>query len=217
MPPLVEILPIIGYIGIAGIVFAESGLLIGFFMPGDSLLFTAGFLASQGGFNITILTVIAFVCAVSGDSAGYWLGRKFGRRIFNRPDSWIFRAEHLSAAEKFYAERGGQTIVLARFIPMVRAFMPIIAGIGKMPYGRFMFYNVFGGLIWGVGMSLLGYFLGSSIPGADRYLLPIVLAVIIISYLPFLFHLIKNPEESRKLKIFLQKSWQRFIHKKNIG
>jgi len=217
MPSLVEILPIIGYIGIAGIVFAESGLLIGFFMPGDSLLFTAGFLASQGVFNIAIVAVIAFICAVAGDSTGYWLGRKFGRRIFNRPESLIFQKENLERAENFYAERGGQTIVFARFIPMVRAFVPIIAGIGNMPYLKFMFYNIFGGLLWGVGMSLAGFFLGNAIPGIDGYLLPIILLIILISYTPFMVHLLKNPEERKKLIGFLKKSWQKFRGSKEVS
>jgi len=217
MPSLVEILPIIGYIGIAGIVFAESGLLVGFFMPGDSLLFTAGFLASQGVFNIYIIVIISFVCAISGDAVGYWLGRKFGRRIFNKPESLFFHKENLEKAEKFYTEHGGQTIVLARFIPMVRAFVPIIAGIGKMPYSKFTFYNIFGGLLWGVGMSLAGFFLGNTIPGIDHYLLPIILLIILISYMPFMIHLIKNQKERNKLQSFLKKSWKKLINKKEIG
>ncbi|PIP04565.1 hypothetical protein COX53_01810, partial [candidate division WWE3 bacterium CG23_combo_of_CG06-09_8_20_14_all_40_14] len=145
---LKEMLPAIGYAGIFFIVFAESGLLIGFFLPGDSLLFTAGFLASQNIFSIKVLALICFAGAVLGDSVGYEFGKKVGRKLFKRKDSFLFKKENLEKAEKFYEKHGKKTIVLARFIPVIRTFAPIIAGIGDMQYKTFISYNVFGGFFW---------------------------------------------------------------------
>lgn len=199
MVSLVEILPLLGYAGITAIVFAESGLLIGFFFPGDSLLFTAGFLASQGVFNIIPLIVLSFVAAVSGDSVGYWFGNTVGRKIFQRKDSLFFHKHNLERAEKFYQRHGGKTIVLARFMPVVRTFAPIVAGVGSMTYAHFIMYNLIGGALWGIGMPLLGYFLGSVIPDVDRYLIPIVLLIIVVSILPSAIHILKNKEDRERL------------------
>jgi len=171
----------LGYIGIGAIVFAESGVLLGFFLPGDSLLFTAGFLCSQGLLNIAVLAPICFVAAAAGDSVGYGLGRRYGRRLFARPSSRRFRPEHLERANSFFAEKGGRAIVLARFLPWIRTFTPIAAGVGAMRYGRFLAMNLIGAAIWGVGLPVAGYYLGSSVPNADRYVLPAVVAIIIIS------------------------------------
>ena len=154
---LKEILPAIGYLGIFSIVFAESGLFIGFFLPGDSLLFTAGFLASQGIFDIKILALGAFIFAVLGDSVGYEFGKKVGRKLFKRPDSFLFKKENLEKAENFYEKHGKKTIILARFVPIIRTFAPIIAGIGDMHYKTFLSYNVFGGFFWAVGISFAGF------------------------------------------------------------
>lgn len=170
-----------GYAGVTGIVFAESGLLVGFFLPGDSLLFTAGLLASQGYFNIYWLCLLAAIAAIIGDNVGYGFGLKYGRRLFNKPDSRFFKRENLVKAEKFYEEYGAKTIVLARFMPFIRTFAPIVAGIGRMNYGTFVRYNLIGGLLWAIGMSLAGFWLGSIIPGVDRYLLPIIGVIILIS------------------------------------
>ena len=166
---LLKILPTIGYLGIFAIVFAESGLFIGFFLPGDSLLFTAGFLASQGIFDIRILAFLCFIGAVAGDSVGYWFGHKVGRKLFQKKDSLLFHKDNLMKAEKFYEQHGKKTIVIARFMPMIRTFAPIVAGIGSMDYKTFISYNVFGGLIWGVGLTLAGYYLGNLIPDVDKY------------------------------------------------
>ncbi|HEY9624566.1 MAG TPA: DedA family protein [Crinalium sp.] len=179
----------IGYVGVWAIIFAESGLLVGFFLPGDSLLFTAGFLASQHILNPWILIVGCFICAVLGDSVGYWTGHRVGRRLFNRNDSWFFHHDHLVKAQSFYDKHGKKTIILARFTPIIRTFAPIVAGIGSMHYSTFLTYNLLGGLFWTVGITLLGYFLGNVIPDVDRYLLPIVLLIIIVSLLPSLWHL----------------------------
>ena len=195
---LMKILPTIGYIGIFGIVFAESGLLIGFFLPGDSMLFTAGFLASQGFFNIYILAILSFVGAVVGDSVGYWFGHKVGRRLFHKKDSFFFHKENLMKAEKFYEKHGKKTIILARFLPVVRTFAPIVAGIGTMHYNTFLSYNVIGGFFWSVGMTVAGYFLGRIIPDVDKYLIPIVLVIIIVSVLPTFIHLLKDYMENKK-------------------
>lgn len=189
---LTHILPTIGYIGIFLIVFAESGLLIGFFLPGDSLLFTAGFLASQGIFDITLLTIGCFIAAVVGDSVGYAFGRRVGRRLFHKKDSLLFSKENLEKAEKFYEEHGKKTIVIARFMPVIRTFAPIVAGIGEMNYSSFIIYNIFGGLIWAVGLTVAGYFLGRAIPNVDHYLLPIIGVIVILSVAPTAIHLLKE-------------------------
>lgn len=173
-----------GYIGLFAIVFAESGLFFGFFFPGDSLLFTAGLLASQGLLNIWALVVLMTVAAILGDSVGYWFGKKVGPKIFTREDSFFFNKRHITRTQHFYAKYGPKAVVLARFVPVVRTFTPILAGVGTMPYGLFLRYNIIGGVLWGTGVTLLGYFLGAAVPGVDQYLLPIILAIIIISFLP---------------------------------
>ncbi len=177
-----------GYIGIFAAVFAESGLLVGFFLPGDSLLFTAGFLASQGFGNVALLAVGSFVAAVVGDSIGYAFGKKIGPRLFRRERSFFFRPEYVARTRAFYAIHGGKAIILARFMPVVRTFAPVLAGVGEMRYSTFFSYNIIGGFLWAVGLSLLGYTLGSVIPNIDRYIAPIVLSVIIISVIPPVLH-----------------------------
>lgn len=191
---LKALLEVVGYAGIFAIIFAESGLLIGFFLPGDSLLFTAGFLAAQGIFNIYWLAVLCFVAAVLGDSAGYTFGSKVGRRIFTRENSILFHTRHLQRAQAFYDRHGGKTIILARFLPVVRTFAPVLAGVGSMPYPRFLKYNVVGGALWAIGLTVLGYFLGSVIPDVDQYLLPTVFAIIVLSVLPTMVHFLWNAE-----------------------
>ena len=149
---LVTLVKTAGYAGMFFIIFAESGLFFGFFFPGDSLLFTAGFLASQGFLNIIPLATLTFVAAILGDNVGYAFGKKVGVKIFKREDSLLFHKDHLIKAQQFYAKYGGKTIVLARFIPIVRTFAPIVAGAGEMKYSQFLFYNFIGGTIWGLGM-----------------------------------------------------------------
>lgn len=180
-----------GYIFVFAVVFAESGLLIGFFLPGDSLLFTAGVLSSQHILNPWILAIGAFICAALGDSVGYSFGLRIGRRLFQRDDSLLFKRKHLLKAEAFYEQHGGKAIILARFMPIVRTFAPIVAGVGKMHYTRFLSYNVIGGFLWGVGMSLAGYFFGNLLPAdkVDRYLLPVIAVIIVLSILPSAIHL----------------------------
>ena len=190
-----SLLRTVGYAGIFAIVFAESGLLVGFFLPGDSLLFTAGFLASQGFFDIFILCIITFVAAVVGDNVGYHFGRRVGPKVFKKEDSLVFSKSNIDKSTAFYEKHGGKTIVLARFIPVVRTFAPVIAGVGKMDYKKFLLFNVLGGLIWAVVVTALGYFLGNIIPDVDKYLLPIAALIILVSIAPALWHLLKDQEK----------------------
>lgn len=187
-----SVIEAIGLIGIYAIVFLESGMMVGFFFPGDSLLFTAGFLASQGFFNIWLLAFGSFIAAVLGDSIGYSIGHRYGKRLFSKEDSLVFHKDHLIKAEKFYEKHGGKTIILARFIPVIRAFAPVVAGIGSMKYSTFLTYNLVGGFLWAIGMTFLGFFLGSFIPDVDKYLLPIIALIIILSVLPGVYHFIKE-------------------------
>jgi len=187
----------IGLIGIYAIVFLESGMMIGFFFPGDSLLFTAGFLASQGYFNIWALALGSFVFAVLGDSIGYSIGHRYGKKLFSKEDSLLFHKDHLKKAEAFYEKHGGKTIILARFIPVIRAFAPVVAGIGSMKYSTFIMYNLVGAFLWAVGMTFLGYFLGNLIPDVDKYLLPIIGLIILASIAPAVYHVIKEKYGSK--------------------
>lgn len=167
------LVPTFGLAGVVAIVFAESGLFVGFFLPGDSLLFTAGLLASQGHFNIVLLWAGCMAGAILGDSVGYAFGRKVGPRIFTREDSFFFHKRHIERTQAFYAKYGKKTIVLARFVPIVRTFAPILAGVGQMEYRTFLVYNIAGGIGWSTVMIFLGFGLGSAVPGIDQYLLPL--------------------------------------------
>ncbi len=175
-----------GYIGLTIIIFAETGLLIGFFLPGDSLLVTAGLLASQGvgNLNVYLLGTILSIAAIVGDSVGYSIGRAAGPRIFSREDSRFFKKAHLIKAHEFYQRHGGKTIVLARFMPIVRTFAPVVAGVANMEYRQFVFFNVFGGLLWIWSMLFTGYFLGRYVPGIDQHIEKVILIVIFLSILP---------------------------------
>lgn len=185
----------VGHIGIFVIIFAESGLLIGFFLPGDSLLFTAGLLASQGLLSLPLLVVGTTVAAIAGDSVGYWFGAKVGPKIFAREDSFFFHKSHIERTQNFFARHGSRTIILARFIPIVRTFAPILAGVGKMEYRTFLTYNIIGGIIWALGIPLLGYALGSLIPDIDRYLLPIIVFIVLTSFIPPALEVIRHRQK----------------------
>lgn len=186
----------IGAIGVVAIVFAESGLFFGFFLPGDSLLFTAGLLASLGHFNVILLWIGCTLAAILGDSVGYAFGAKVGPKIFTREDSLFFHKKHIERTQEFYARYGKKTVVLARFVPIVRTFAPILAGVGKMPYRVFLAYNIMGGLLWTTLLIFLGFFLGIVIPDPDRYLMPLIFAIIVISFLPLLREWWKNKKAS---------------------
>src|SRR3989338_525318 len=169
-------------------------MLVGFFFPGDSLLFTAGILASKGFLDITLLIIGCFIAAVAGDTAGYFIGSKLGPKIFNKENSLLFQKKHLDRAQKFYDKHGGKTIILARFVPVIRAFAPVVAGAGKMDYKKFVSFNLIGGLLWAIGVTLTGYYLGNLIPDVDKYLLPIIGLIIIASILPALHHMLVDAE-----------------------
>lgn len=194
---LVELIRTAGYLGIFGIVFLESGLMVGFFFPGDSLLFTAGFLASQGFLDIKILVLGCFIAAVAGDSIGYYIGKKFGPKIFSKEKSIFFHKQHLERAQGFYDKHGGKTIILARFIPVIRAFAPVVAGVGLMKYKRFVMFNLVGGVLWAIIIPLAGFYLGSLIPDVDKYLLPIIGLIVIASVLPALHHMVMDAERGK--------------------
>lgn len=174
-----------GYFGVAGIIFAETGLFFGFFLPGDSLLFTAGILASQGFFNIWLLVFLTTLAAILGDSVGYWSGKKAGPYIFRRPDSFWFRKERVEDARRFFEKYGPLSIVLARFVPIVRTFTPLVAGVAEMRYSTFLVYNVLGAFLWAFFLPLAGFFMGNIVPGIDRFLLPLIAVIVGISVAPF--------------------------------
>lgn len=178
------IIKTLGLIGVFAIIFAESGLFFGFFLPGDSLLFVAGVLASQGYINIFILAIGSFIAAVLGDNVGYAFGKSYGVRIWSKEDSLIFKKSYVHKTEEFYGKYGKKIIILCRFIPIVRTFAPIMAGVGKMKYKTFFTYNLIGGFAWTFIVTFLGYFLGRAFPQSEHYLLPIISVVIIISFIP---------------------------------
>ena len=183
MEQLQNIIIGLGYAGVGGAIFAESGLFFGAFLPGDSLLFTVGLLASQGDFNIAILWSIVVVMAVLGDNVGYMFGKMVGPKIFTKEDSLLFRKSHVIKADAFYQKHGKKAIVLARFVPIIRTFAPIIAGVARMEYHTFFLFNV-GGVTWGTLLLSAGYSVGHYIPGADKYLEWIIIAIIVLSILP---------------------------------
>jgi len=206
----------LGVLGVIVIIFAETGLLIGFFLPGDSLLFTAGFLVSAGfgtsaslailsnttilgvHQSFIILLVGTFIAAVIGDSVGYALGRKVGPAIFTREDSLFFNKKYIAKAQKFYEDHGKKTIILARFIPIVRTFAPVVAGIGSMEYRTFLSYNIIGGFLWTWALLWLGYGFGSIIPNPDRFIIPVVIVIIIISAIPPVREIYKHRKSARQ-------------------
>ncbi|MFZ2836636.1 MAG: VTT domain-containing protein [Candidatus Saccharimonadales bacterium] len=203
---LQELIKWAGPIGVAAIVFAESGLLIGFFLPGDSLLFTAGFLVQIGvmPINIHLLVFILFLAAVLGDNVGYTFGRRVGRKLFDRKNSRLFKKDHLEKAEAFYEKYGSKTIIMARFIPVVRTFAPIVAGTANMHYKTFVSYNIIGGLLWAAGLTYLGYFLGDVFTNRlgldiDQVILPAVAIIILISIMPPIIHILKDKDQRTAL------------------
>jgi membrane-associated protein len=174
-----------GYVGLTAIIFAETGLLIGFFLPGDSLIVTAGLLAATTGvFNVFWLGCLLTVASVVGNTVGYGIGKTAGPRLFTREDSVLFNKKHLYRAHEFYERHGGKTIVIARFMPIVRTFVPVVAGMAAMDYRRYTLYNVLGGIGWIWGVLFIGYFLGHYIPGIDRHIEPVILTVVFLSLLP---------------------------------
>ena len=180
-----------GYPVLAAIVFAETGLMVGFFLPGDSLLVTAGILAGLGHLDPALLCLLLSAAAIAGDNTGYWIGRTSGPLVFRKPKSLLFNPRHVERAQRFYERYGAKTVVLCRFVPIVRTFAPVVAGVGRMRYPRFLTFSVCGGTAWIASMTLAGYFLGT-IPGVSRYLHFIIIAVVAISFLPAVFEVLRE-------------------------
>lgn len=166
------------------VVFIETGFFVGFFLPGDSLLVTAGVFAAAGQLRISELVLLVPICAIVGDQIGYWIGRKAGHALYRREDSFLFRKRHLQQAHDFYAKYGGKTVILARFVPIVRTFCPPVAGAAEMPYPRYLSYDVAGGVLWGGGMVLVGYLLGRQVPNISENIHIVIAVVIFLSLLP---------------------------------
>jgi membrane-associated protein len=191
-----------GWLAVIAVIFAESGLMVGFFLPGDSLLFVAGTLVQQGVFDIhpAVLIALLSLAAIAGNSTGYLIGRKVGRRLFQRPNSRFFRQEYLHEAEIFYEKYGGKTIMLAMFVPIVRAFTAVVAGIAGMPYRKFVLFNVIGAVVWTSSLTLLGYFAGDLIHRLGINIEVTVLVIIFLSLLPGIIHLLQSPNRRQAIK-----------------
>lgn len=188
----------VGYIGLVIIIFSETGLLAGFFLPGDSLLVTAGLFAAKGDMNILLLNLLLIPAAVIGDAVGYWIGHKAGPHLFNKEQSFFFRKDYLIKTHDFYEKYGGITIILARFMPIIRTFAPTVAGIAQMKYFDFFKYNVFGGILWVSGMTMLGYFLGNAIPDIDRHIEKVIVIIVFLSISPAIYKYISHKIKKRK-------------------
>ena len=181
-----------GYVVLVAIVFVETGLLVGFFLPGDSLLITAGLVAATGALNIWWLNVLLVAAAIVGDSVGYAIGWRAGPRLFTRPKSLLFNPRHIDRTRAFYARHGAKTIVIARFVPIVRTFAPVVAGVGQMEYRRFLFYNVAGGVGWVTSMTWAGYLLGRTVPNINEQIHMVVIIVILLSLIPIVVELVRE-------------------------
>lgn len=196
MEALLEFITHFGPFAVAAVIFAETGLMVGFFLPGDSLLFTAGFLVQQQIFsiNIHVFVLLLFLASIAGNSTGYLFGHRVGRKLFRRPDSRFFRQEYLQRAEEFYEKHGSKTIILAMFVPIVRTFTPIVAGISHMNYRKFLLFNVIGAAIWIGSFTYLGYYAGSYIRAAGINIEMAALIIIALSLMPGVIHILKEPE-----------------------
>jgi len=215
--------PLMVLVVVFAIIFAENGLLIGFFFPGDSVLFTLGFLI-QGtnnfklDTNINLVVLLLFIAAVTGANVGYLFGKKFGPRVFKRPDSMLFKQENVKRAQDFYDKYGGKTIVIARFIPVVRTFVPLVAGVASMKFKTFMAFNLIGGLVWVAGITYLGYFLGDVLKNMgidiDTIILPIIALILVASISPAIYHLLKDKKQRQALWNTTKLEWQKIVERK---
>lgn len=188
-----------GLLVIGLIIFGESGLMIGFFFPGDTLLISAGVFAASGKLSLAAIIAVASVAAIAGDNAGYQIGKLAGPRLFTKKDSLIFRREYVEKAQKFFDRYGSRSMLIAHFIPVVRTFLPVVAGVGKMQHIKFSLFDAIGDIAWAVSVTLLGYYVGSKIPGLDHYILLLVAAAVIVSFSPVVWHLFKR-RASRRTK-----------------
>src|SRR5665213_1285870 len=189
-----------GLLLIAVIIFAESGMLVGFFFPGDTLLLSAGVFAAQGKLPLAGLIVIVALAAIAGDNTGYQIGKTAGPRLFRKKDGLLFRQEYVERSEKFFERYGNKAMLLAHFVPVVRTFTPIVAGVGRMPRRQFFVYDAIGDISWAIIVTMLGYWFGSRIPNIDHYLLPVVGLAILFSFSPMVYHLLKALLEKRSRK-----------------
>jgi len=203
---LIEFIKLVSAIGVMAVIFAETGLMIGFFLPGDSLLFTAGFLTYSGllNINIHVLVPMLFIAAVIGNSTGYIIGRKVGPRIFKKPDAKLFKKEYVQRAQDFYDQNGGKTIILAQFIPIVRTFAPVVAGVGKMDFRKFISFNIIGAIFWTGGVTYAGYYLGSWFESVgleiDQILLPMIVGIVLLSIAPIAHRVLKDKKNRDAIK-----------------
>ncbi|MCC6865491.1 MAG: VTT domain-containing protein [Ignavibacteria bacterium] len=186
-----------GYVGLVAIIFAETGLLIGFFLPGDSLLVTAGLFAATGELNIIFLNLLLIPAAILGNLSGYYIGKKAGAKLFNREQSFLFRKDYIVKTKSFYERHGASTMVITRFMPILRTFAPIVAGVGVMDYSKFLFYNVIGAVAWILSMTLIGFYLVKFIPGIDKHIEKVIVGVVIVSLLPGIIKYLNHKFRSR--------------------
>ena len=188
-----------GLLLIALIIFAESGMMVGFFFPGDTLLLSAGILAAAGQLSVVWAIIIIALAAIAGDNTGYHIGRKLGPRLFKKEDSIIFRHDYIMKAEWFYEKYGTKTMLLAHFVPVVRSFAPVTAGAGKMSYKQFVLFDAIGDVAWAISVTLFGYFVGSKIPGIQKYVDPLLIGIVLLTLIPTIYHALKDPIIRAKL------------------
>jgi membrane-associated protein len=188
-----------GLVLIAAVIFAESGMMVGFLFPGDTLLFSAGILAASGNLPIVWTIAVIAAAAIAGDNTGYHIGRLLGPKLFTKKDGIVFRHEHIMRAEAFYEKYGSKTMLLAHFVPVVRSFAPVTAGAGKMNYPQFIFFDAIGDIAWAASVTLIGYYLGSRVPGIEKYIEPLLLIIVLIFLIPTLYHVFKDPKIRARL------------------
>lgn len=189
-----------GLLLIALIIFSETGAMLGFFLPGDTLLLSAGVLAASGKLSIVGVIATIAIAAIVGDSTGYYIGHKLGRRLFRKPDGVVFRKEHIDRAEVFYEKHGSKTMLVAHFVPVIRAFIPVTAGAARMPYSQFALFDIIGCVLWSISLTLLGYFVASKIPGIEHYVEPVLILVILSFLAPTIWHVLRDPKMRAALK-----------------
>ncbi len=199
MPDFTHLVQTGGLLMLAAIIFAESGMMVGFFFPGDTLLFSAGILAAAGHLPIVATIVVISLAAIIGDNTGYHIGKHLGPRLFKKEDSLIFRKDLIMKAERFYEKHGTKTMLVAHFIPVIRSFAPVTAGAGRMDYKQFVIYDAVGDIAWAASITLFGYFVGSRIPGVEKMIEPVLLGIIAITLIPTVYHALKDPKIRAKL------------------
>ncbi|HXE09912.1 MAG TPA: DedA family protein [Verrucomicrobiae bacterium] len=200
MPSVSDIIQSGGLLLIAAIIFAESGMFVGFFFPGDTLLLSAGVFAAQGKLSLPLVIIVVALAAIAGDNTGYHIGKRYGRRLFRKPDGLIFRQEYIQRAEAFYERFGSRTMLIAHFVPIVRTFVPPVAGVARMDYPKFALFDAIGDTAWAVSVTLIGYWFGTKIPNIDHYILLAVAAVVIITLGPTFYHIFKALREKKRSK-----------------